>query len=86
MAVDDNGETDQLYWKHLQEYEHTQLRTLFLQEMERMEPEWIETSSMASTKSKADCELAVLKCDGFVCSPHIQKWLQYAMKMEVCQL
>ena len=57
-TVDDNGEVNQLYCEHLEEYERTQLRALFLQEMRRIEPEWVKTSSMASTESKMDFELA----------------------------
>lgn len=85
-TVDDNGEVNQLYWIHLEAYERTQLRALFLQEMERIEPEWIKTSSMASTESKTDFELAVLNCDGFVCWKAIHEWLEDAMKTEVSQL
>ena len=62
-ATDDDGEVNDLFWTHLGQYERTQLRAVFLQEMERIEPEWIEISSMASAEQKADFEMAMRFCD-----------------------
>ncbi|KAK8133543.1 hypothetical protein PG984_005555 [Apiospora sp. TS-2023a] len=57
----DNEGVSSLYWEHLLEYEQTQLRKLFMEEMARVQPDWVATINNETTK--ADFELAVHNCD-----------------------
>ena len=59
-GLDNEGMTD-LYWEHVLEYEMTQLRKLFLAEMQKKQPEWV--AIMRDNGLKADFEMAVRKCD-----------------------
>ncbi|KAF7904227.1 hypothetical protein EAF00_001561 [Botryotinia globosa] len=59
-ALDNEG-INELYWGHLLEYESTMLRALFLDEMQKIAPEWIEESTKGAVK--ADFEAAVQNGD-----------------------
>ncbi|WEW56991.1 hypothetical protein PRK78_002450 [Emydomyces testavorans] len=69
----ENGEPDIIYWEHLMEYELTELRRYFLQEMRRLEPGWIEVFESAT--AKRDFHIAVQNCDNGLVSRDITEWL-----------
>jgi hypothetical protein len=58
-ALDNEG-VNSLYWEHLLEYEQTQLRKLFVEEMEIARPEWVTT--MKSSTVESDFEKAIDNC------------------------
>ncbi|KAK2811483.1 hypothetical protein FQN50_002106 [Emmonsiellopsis sp. PD_5] len=59
------------YWEHLMEYEQTRLRDLFISEMGRLQPLWLEESKKGALK--VDFEIAVHNSD--VWGKRIQQWL-----------
>lgn len=69
----DDENSESLYWQHLREYEHTKLRQYFLDEMRRLEPDWVEIFD--SSAVKRDFHFAV-ECSniGFLADP-INEWL-----------
>jgi hypothetical protein len=71
-ALDNEG-VSVLYWEHLMEYEQTQLRKLFLGEMESIKPEWVAV--MESSTLKADMEKAVHNCDNLWQFKTVKRWL-----------
>ncbi|APA16221.1 hypothetical protein sscle_16g109910 [Sclerotinia sclerotiorum 1980 UF-70] len=78
-ALDNEG-TNDLFWEHLLEYESTMLRTLFLDEMQKIAPEWIEESTKGA--GKADFEIAVQHCDGGWSVKRLTAWLDAIEKGE----
>ncbi|OCL02706.1 kinase-like protein [Glonium stellatum] len=73
FSRDKNGEVNELYRIHMMEYELTRLRQFFYEEIERIEPAWIQEHRKSTLK--ADFELAVETCDNDLCMRHIQEWL-----------
>ncbi|KAI5362662.1 hypothetical protein Slin14017_G063430 [Septoria linicola] len=73
------GITD-LYWIHLLEYECTQLRSLFLFEMERLSPEWLV--QYRAGEVKRDFELAVQNYDDGFTMRMVQVWMDAYEKGE----
>jgi thiamine kinase-like enzyme len=71
-GLDNEGMTD-LYWEHVLEYEMTQLRKLFLTEMQKTQPEWI--AIMRDNSLKADFEMAVHKCGSGMAFKRIKRWI-----------
>ncbi|KAK9235074.1 phosphotransferase enzyme family-domain-containing protein [Lipomyces kononenkoae] len=71
---DENGEVVELYWEHLENYELTQLRHLFLEEMQRLQPTWVEI--FKSSQRQRDFDLAVTNCDDSFLIRRIRNWLQ----------
>jgi hypothetical protein len=71
-GLDNEGMTD-LYWEHVLEYEMTQLRKLFLTEMQKTQPEWV--AIMRDNGLKADFEMAVHKCDSGMAFKRIKRWI-----------
>lgn len=69
--LDNEGVTD-LYWEHVLEYEMTQLRKLFLAEMQRAQPEWV--AIMRDNSLKADFEKAMNNCDNGIALEIIKRW------------
>jgi hypothetical protein len=69
----DNEGMCNLYWEHLEEYEMTRLRTFFLEEMQKVQPEWI--AIMQASKLKADFERAVQGCDSGLAPVKIRRWI-----------
>lgn len=57
----DNEGGNSLVWEHKLEHEQTQLRKLFMQEMEQLRPDWIAT--MESQTTRVDFETVVHNCD-----------------------
>ncbi|KUJ07009.1 kinase-like protein [Mollisia scopiformis] len=76
----DNESMNSLYWEHLMEYELTQLRLLFREEMRIVAPEWIQ--EMQSGAEKADFEDAVRNCDNGWRSSTVVAWLDAREKGE----
>ncbi|KAK1623475.1 kinase-like domain-containing protein [Colletotrichum phormii] len=70
---EENGEVTALFWEHLDHYELTQLRRVFLAEMERLQPEWVAIHK--STHHQRDFELAVTLCDDELFMNRVRKWL-----------
>lgn len=70
---DEKGEVDRIYWDFLMEYELTKLRRYFLDEMRRLEPEWIDVFD--STTVQEDFYLAAQHCDSELHARIINKWL-----------
>lgn len=68
-----NGEPSELYWEHLWEYETTLLRQMFIKEMERLEPGWVEVFN--TSQVQRDFDIAVQNCDNEFVARHINKWI-----------
>ncbi|KAF2096736.1 kinase-like protein [Rhizodiscina lignyota] len=66
-------EVTTLYWEHLRHYEETQLRKLWLAEMEQLEPAWIEAYKIEQTK--AGFEAAVAHCESELSLNKVKTWL-----------
>lgn len=69
----DNEGVDPLYWEHLQEYEIGQLRPVFITEMERLQPLWVE--HFRKQELKNDFVRAVNKIESNWRLSAVQKWL-----------
>ncbi|KAK8076918.1 hypothetical protein PG996_003088 [Apiospora saccharicola] len=69
----DNEGVSSLYWEHLLEYEQAQLRKLFMEEMARVQPNWV--ASINNETTKADFELAVHNCDSGWSNKIVRRWL-----------
>ena len=67
-------EPDELYFIHLEEYEKTCLRELFLKRMATFEPAWMEIHRLS--EAKADFDYAVENCDCEIHRKQIKKWLE----------
>ncbi|KAF2016148.1 hypothetical protein BU24DRAFT_480812 [Aaosphaeria arxii CBS 175.79] len=70
---DENGDVDELYWEHLTNWELTQLRRYFLEEMKVLAPGWVEV--FQSSERLRDFFLAVETCDDYIYMSHIVTWL-----------
>ncbi|KAK1767543.1 phosphotransferase enzyme family-domain-containing protein [Phialemonium atrogriseum] len=67
------GEPADLYWEHLMEYELTTLRMVFLGEMARLEPGWVDVFN--SSTMQRDLDLAVQNCDNEFIARRIHDWI-----------
>jgi aminoglycoside phosphotransferase (APT) family kinase protein len=70
---DEDGYVDELFWEHLDDYELTQLRRVFLAEMERLQPKWVHV--FESSQRQRDFDLAVSGCNGSFLIRRIWNWL-----------
>ncbi|KAL8406311.1 hypothetical protein RB596_004960 [Gaeumannomyces avenae] len=70
---DGDGNVAKIFWEHLDDYERTQLRRVFLGEMERLEPEWVEI--FESSQRQRDFGLAVASCGDEFLIRRIRGWL-----------
>ncbi|KAK3900004.1 phosphotransferase enzyme family-domain-containing protein [Staphylotrichum tortipilum] len=70
---DEDGNVAELFWEHLDEYELTRLRRLFLGEMRRLQPDWIEV--FESSQRQIDFDLAVAGCSDPFMIRQILSWL-----------
>ncbi|CAI7643739.1 unnamed protein product [Penicillium bialowiezense] len=68
-----NGEPSDLYLEHLWEYQATLLRDVFIDEMKRLDAEWVTVFN--ESVSKRDFEIAVHNCDNDFVVGHIDTWL-----------
>jgi aminoglycoside phosphotransferase (APT) family kinase protein len=71
---DENGEVVELYWKHLENYELTQMRSIFLEEMRMLQPRWVEI--FESSQRQRDFDLAVTNCGDSFLIRRICNWLK----------
>ncbi|KAK7419824.1 hypothetical protein QQZ08_010657 [Neonectria magnoliae] len=62
-----------LYWEHLDDFELTQLRQVFLEEMRKLQPRWVDI--FESSQRQRDFDLAVSSCDDGFMIRRIQRWL-----------
>jgi hypothetical protein len=67
-----DGKACDLYWEHVLEYELTNLRRVFLDEMARLEPGWVEV--FYESQLKRDLDDAVLNCDSELSARAIRYW------------
>jgi Ser/Thr protein kinase RdoA (MazF antagonist) len=72
-ALDNEG-VNNLYWEHLLEYEQTQLRRLFVEEMEKVKSDWVTT--MRSSTVERDFEKAIQNCDNAWNFKTVRRWLE----------
>jgi hypothetical protein len=79
-----NEGIDGLYWEHLEEYELTELRSLFLDKMKRVEPARIQEFEEGAVK--ADFEVAVQNCDNSWRFKTVKLWLDARDTGEMCSL
>lgn len=70
---EENGEISELYWEHLSDYETTQLRQVFIEEMERIEPDWARV--FKESQLQRDFEFAVHNCDDPFQARDINAWV-----------
>jgi hypothetical protein len=70
----------ELFWEHLDDYELTQLRRVFLAEMERLQPEWVRI--FESSQRQRDFDLAVSGCSDPFLMRRIRNWLDDLEKGE----
>ncbi|KAL2757260.1 hypothetical protein ACRALDRAFT_2051251 [Sodiomyces alcalophilus JCM 7366] len=68
-----DGELTELYWDHLEEFELTQLRQVFLSEMTRLSPGWVEVFNRSGLQR--DFDTAVHHCDNEILARRIELWL-----------
>ncbi|KFY30403.1 hypothetical protein V493_01936 [Pseudogymnoascus sp. VKM F-4281 (FW-2241)] len=68
-----DGKITELYGEHVMEYELTHLRRVFLDEMARLEPGWMEMYN--SSQLQRDMELAVKFCDDEFSARRINEWV-----------
>ncbi|KAI9668025.1 MAG: hypothetical protein M1821_000845 [Bathelium mastoideum] len=54
---DENGQPNELYWEALKNYELTQLRKYFLNQMRRLEPRWIQVYETSQLQRSFDTAL-----------------------------
>ncbi|KAF4983798.1 hypothetical protein FZEAL_882 [Fusarium zealandicum] len=66
-------EPSELYYEHLLEYELTCLRSLFLEEMERLDPRWIWVYK--TSQLQRDFDLALENCDSEILASDILEWV-----------
>jgi len=68
-----DGQPVDLYWEHLMDFELTALRHVFLDEMARLEPRWVEIFDSSSLRR--DLDTAVQNCDNEFLARHINAWI-----------
>lgn len=68
-----NGEPFDLYWEHLWEYEVTIFRSMFFDEMKRLEPGWVEVFDKSQLQQ--DFDMAVQNCDNEFIARDIDAWI-----------
>ncbi|KAF1963773.1 hypothetical protein CC80DRAFT_511984 [Byssothecium circinans] len=71
--LDNEGVTD-VYWEHTMEYEVGQLR-VFLDEMKKLQPDWVKVMEDEGNRFKADFERAVTFVDNEFMHLRIKRWV-----------
>ncbi|KAF2851945.1 hypothetical protein T440DRAFT_488562 [Plenodomus tracheiphilus IPT5] len=69
----DSDGVSSLYWDHLLEFEQTQLRKVFVEEMTMLQPEWVMV--MKESTLKADFEKVVHNCDNSWAFRAVRRWI-----------
>jgi hypothetical protein len=77
-AKDKNGEVTEVFEKHLREWEFTKLRTVFLEEIRILNPEWFDVWS--TSHFCIDFYLAVQNCDNSWCFRRLNRWLDSGLE------
>ncbi|TFY73061.1 hypothetical protein EWM64_g10950, partial [Hericium alpestre] len=70
---DRRGRPNALYFEHLLEWEQTQLRAVFLDEMERVQPEWVGVHRAGVLRN--DFYAAVMQCDDELSRRRVRQWV-----------
>ena len=70
------SEVATIRWKHMVEFEQTQLRKHFIAEMQRNSPDWMEV--FHCNEARRDSDLAVRYCDNEILARSINQWLDKA--------
>ncbi|VUC33690.1 unnamed protein product [Clonostachys rosea] len=70
---DENGQVNELYWEHMEFYELHQLRILFLETMQSLEPRWVEVFN--KSQRQRDFYLAISTYDNPLNMKRLLKWL-----------
>lgn len=70
---DEDGNVVELFWEHVDNYELSQLRRVFLGEMQRLQPQWVEI--FESSQRQRDFDLAVSSCNDSFLIRRIRNWL-----------
>ncbi|KAH6645356.1 hypothetical protein BKA67DRAFT_584837 [Truncatella angustata] len=71
---DEHGQVDELFWEHLEDFESTKLRRLFLQEMQRLAPGWVNI--FEASQRQRDFDMALDSCDDEFSIRRILTWLE----------
>ncbi|KKY27672.1 hypothetical protein UCRPC4_g00906 [Phaeomoniella chlamydospora] len=69
----DNEGVNSLYWEHLLEYEKTHLRRIFMSEIEKLQPSWVEENK--KSKLKMTFEYSAHNSDNGSAFKIINRWL-----------
>ena len=69
----EGGRPNSMYFEHLQEWEQTELRAVFLEEMARVQPEWVEIHRAGVLRN--DLYTAVMYCDDDLCKRRVRQWV-----------
>ncbi|KAJ5783159.1 hypothetical protein N7457_004933 [Penicillium paradoxum] len=77
-AQDEDGKVEELYWVHLARYESTLLRKIFLEEMEKLEPKWVEIHN--STQLQREFLYAMIDCQPDRYVDEIGEWVEKLTK------
>ncbi|KAJ5809567.1 uncharacterized protein N7503_001785 [Penicillium pulvis] len=72
-CAEGNGEPSDLYWEHLEQYENTLLRDIFIDEMRILEPRWVDIFD--KNQYRRDFETAVQNCDNPFIARYIRAWI-----------
>ena len=75
----EGGRPNSMYFEHLQEWEQTQLRAVFLDEMARVQPEWVEVHRAGVLRN--DFYAAVMYCDDELCRRRVRQWVDEVERM-----
>ncbi|PIL34300.1 hypothetical protein GSI_03075 [Ganoderma sinense ZZ0214-1] len=75
----EGGRPNSMYFEHLLEWEQTQLRAVFLEEMARVQPEWVEAHRAGVLRN--DFYTAVMYCDDELCRRRVRQWVDHVERM-----
>lgn len=72
-APEDTGEPSEVYFEHLWQYEATLLRDIFIDEMRKLDPGWVEVFDKSQVKR--DFDYAAAYCDSWISARDIEAWI-----------
>lgn len=70
---DENGKVNELYWEHLEFWELHQLRILFMDTMQALQPRWVEVFN--KSQRQRDFYIAIWTYDNPLNRKRLLKWL-----------
>ena len=79
-TAEENEGVTSLYWDHMHEYERGQLCSIFIDEMQRLLPEWVEEYHRG--EPKRDLELAIQRADAAFSQRQVLDWVEAYKKGE----